>query len=92
MLEYAQETLSELARKTLKDLLHSLGSVGKWHHYDGYSTVSPEKPEAMIAYQENAATAMLERCNLQKVKIYGGVWNRREEYLSFQDIIIVRKP
>jgi hypothetical protein len=27
-----QETLSELARKTLKDLLHSLGSVGKWHH------------------------------------------------------------
>ena len=91
ILDKPQKTLRKLTCEILKEFLISLGSTGKWHHHDEYSIISPEKPEAMVAYQEKALPTMLEQYNLQTVKTYYGVWNGREEYLSFQDIMIVRK-
>jgi len=90
-LDKPQKTLCQLTCETLKELLISLGSTGKWHHHDEYSIISPEKPEAMVAYQKQALLSMLEQYNLQTVKTYYGAWNGREDYLSFQDIMIVQK-
>jgi len=92
ILDGLQESLSSIAKKTLGDLILHLGSSDKWHHYEKYSVISPENPEAIIVYQEKAVIEMIEKSRLEVEEIYRGSWNQGEDYLSFQDVIIIRKP
>jgi len=62
-----------------------------WHHYDNYSVLYPNLPGRVVAYQESTVIKMIEQSNLRLDKIYYGAWNRIEDYLSTQDIIIVSK-
>lgn len=63
----------------------------KWTHKDIYSTRFPDRPEIILAYQESAVRDMLSRNNLNLDRIYYGAWSNPENYLAYQDILIVSK-
>jgi len=51
-----------------------------------------EKPEAAIAYDEEWLRASLGSCGLEIVEpIRWGSWSGRADYLSYQDLLVVRK-
>jgi len=94
LLDGPQESLSPVACEVLKDLLDVVcEGMCRWHHFDNtYAILSPKLPEAGVAYQEHAVVEMVNQSGLSLEKIYYGAWTGREHYLSFQDIVIVRKP
>jgi len=81
------KTLSEIAQKRK----HRKGGPIKWQHNDIYSIRYPDRPEVTIAYQESELKRMIVKSNLQLEKTFYGAWNKAEDYLSYQDIIIVHK-
>lgn len=94
LLDGPQESLSPVAREICKDLLEIVCEGNyKWHHCDNtYAVIYPPRPEAIVAYQEHAVVEMVNQSGLSVDKIYHGSWAERENSLSFQDIVIVRKP
>ncbi len=81
------ETLSEIAQKRKP----KKGGPLNWHHNDVYSVFWPDHPETAIAYQESAVRKMIEQNKLHLEKIYFGSWNKQEDFLSYQDILILSK-
>ncbi len=63
------------------------------HEMDGYFTTKPADPEAAIAYDEGVALKFLDQCGLAaEPPVRYGSWCGRKKYLSYQDIVIARKP
>ena len=88
-----QEDLSPIAKEHWKDLLkYVCEGTGTWHHVDNtYSVLYPPKPEAAVAYQKHAIEEMVNQTGLSIDNIHYGAWSGREEYLSFQDLLILHK-
>lgn len=63
----------------------------KWTLKGVYSTRFPDSPESVLAYQRNVVQDMLSWNNLRLDKIYDGAWSNSENYLAYQDILIVNK-
>jgi len=94
LMDGPQESLGPIAREVCKDLLEIVceGSY-KWHHFDDtYAVIYPPRPEAIVAYQENAVLEMIKQSGLIVNKIHHGSWTGRENYLSFQDIVVLHRP
>jgi hypothetical protein len=49
------------------------------------------KPEAVIAYDHRFILDYFDRLNFQIRNIYPGSWDGKQEYLSFQDVVICTK-
>ncbi|MGH2813232.1 MAG: class I SAM-dependent methyltransferase, partial [Actinomycetota bacterium] len=59
---------------------------------DGYRTVDATRPEEAVAYEENDARSMFERCALEVIEpIRYGSWSGRPDPLSLQDIVVARR-
>lgn len=53
----------------------------------------PARPEAALAYEEELLTALFREAGLQiEEPIRYGLWCGRDEFLSYQDIIVARRP
>ena len=53
----------------------------------------PASPEAALAYAEELLTALFREAGLQiEEPIRYGLWSGRDEFLSYQDIIVARRP
>jgi hypothetical protein len=62
------------------------------YEFDGYRTTDKETPEAVIAYDEKFIRGLYEKSKLNLVEpIRYGSWCGRENFLSYQDIIIAAK-
>ena len=67
-------------------------SIDIKHKCNGYSTVNPAVPEDAIGYPETWIISLFRKYNLEvTIPIKYGNWCGRDNYLSFQDIIIVLK-
>lgn len=62
-----------------------------WHHSEKHSYLYPDAPEAVVAHQESAIRDAAEAADLRVDEIYYGCWNRKEAYLSEQDIVVLSK-
>jgi ubiquinone/menaquinone biosynthesis C-methylase UbiE len=59
---------------------------------DGFRTISEATPERAIAYDEELVLKLCKKHKLDVVEpIHYGVWCERKSFLSYQDIIIVRR-
>ena len=60
---------------------------------DGYYAEDPEMPEKVTAFDETAARTFFSNAGLSIAgDIHYGCWCGRERHVSYQDIIIARKP
>ncbi len=59
--------------------------------YDKYRTVSCEVPEQAIAYDEGWIRDRYRRLGLRELSLDYGSWCGRENYLSYQDLILAAK-
>jgi SAM-dependent methyltransferase len=58
-----------------------------------YRTTNMDIPEAAVAYEEDLVRRLSSRCGLTVVDpIHYGAWSGRRDHVSYQDIVIVRKP
>ncbi len=87
LLQDYPETLSGLAQRRIR----GPKVPTKWQHDGIYSVLYPEQPEAIVAYQQSGVLDMIDKAGLRKEKIYYGSWNRERDYLSVQDIVIIRR-
>ena len=68
------------------------GTYNFEHTGPGYRTTNPSQPEEAIAYPETFIRNLYERHGLKiREPISYGSWCGREDYLSFQDIIVAAK-
>lgn len=71
--------------------------AGKTHQnfsYDhrGFWTTDPETPETAVAYDEFWARRLFEKCGLEIIEpVHYGSWSGRQNFLSYQDLVIARK-
>lgn len=56
-----------------------------------YWIINKDVPEAAIAYDENELIAMHEKHGFAASKFHYGSWSSREDYFSYQDIVILEK-
>ncbi|RLA90379.1 MAG: class I SAM-dependent methyltransferase [Deltaproteobacteria bacterium] len=62
------------------------------YEFGNYKTIDPNIPEIAISYDESFIIDLIKKNGLKIIKpIYYGSWCGREDFLSFQDIIIVSK-
>ena len=62
------------------------------HEMDGCFTTKPADPEAAIAYDEAIALQFFGKCGLDlEPPVHYGSWCGRENYLSYQDIVVAGK-
>jgi SAM-dependent methyltransferase len=58
----------------------------------GCMTTDDQDPEAAIAYEETAVDAMFASCRLRVIQpVHYGSWCGRNDFLSYQDIVIATK-
>ena len=57
----------------------------------GYATISPEMPERAVAFDEEFVTTLYESVGLRIVRVEHGSWCGRQEFLSYQDLILAEK-
>jgi SAM-dependent methyltransferase len=62
------------------------------HQLPGCWTSDPVTPETAVAYDALAIAPLLERHALTHAGTHFGSWSGRSDYLSYQDIVIARKP
>lgn len=68
------------------------GTVSFPHEREGCRIADPERPEALVAYEEaDIRGAYRERGLTIMEPIHYGSWCGRERYASFQDMVIARK-
>jgi SAM-dependent methyltransferase len=80
--------LNEEAKKRIADGSSSL----LFHHpLNGCWTINPEIPESAVAYDELKIGEFLENNGFALESIHYGKWSGRSEYLSYQDLLILRK-
>lgn len=60
------------------------------HYVDGRYIAYPDDPEVCVGFDQNDIIAIFEKEGMH-VKIYPGSWCGREQYTSFQDILIAYK-
>lgn len=58
------------------------------HAFDKYRTISLEVPEAAIAFDEGRIRDLYRRLGLKVIRLDYGSWCARENYLSYQDLIL----
>jgi SAM-dependent methyltransferase len=58
---------------------------------DRYATISPEMPERAIAFDEDFVRALYAAAGLRIARVDYGSWCGREEFLSYQDLILAEK-
>lgn len=77
--------LNEESRRLIAQGKSSLpfGSV-----QDGYATIAPEMPERAIAFDEDFVRELYAAAGLRIVRVDYGSWCGREEFLSYQDLIV----
>lgn len=71
------------AGKSTQKLVHPFGD----HCY----VVSPEYPEASIGYEKSAMLDLVTQGGFKVQNICKGSWSGREDYVSYQDIMIISK-
>lgn len=63
------------------------------HPGEGYVTIDPAVPEAAIAFEETFLRALMAQNDLEiQEPIRYGSWCRREDTLTYQDVVIATKP
>jgi len=62
------------------------------HEMDGYLTVDTDVPENAIGFEEEYVRGLYRKHGLEVDAIRYGSWCGRGEFLSFQDIVLARKP
>ena len=79
LLNEESETLISLGRSTL-DFSHKM---------QGFKTTNEKDPEAAIAYDEKSIIRLFEKHKLRIIQpIHYGSWCKRDNFLSYQDIIV----
>lgn len=63
----------------------------KYPFEDNCCVVSLEYPEASIGYEKSAMLEFVKEAGFQLLNIYDGSWCGRENYTSYQDIIVICK-
>ncbi len=58
----------------------------------GYRVISPDQPELAVCYPETGVLSTFQAHGLELQLKMQGSWCGRNTYLSFQDILMVRKP
>jgi ubiquinone/menaquinone biosynthesis C-methylase UbiE len=58
---------------------------------NGYATISSDVPERAVALEEGFVTSLYRQLGLQIVRIDYGSWCGRDNYLSYQDLILADK-
>jgi SAM-dependent methyltransferase len=58
---------------------------------DGYSTISAEVPEHAVGFEESYITSLYNRLGLKIVRLDYGSWCGRDEFLSYQDLVLAVK-
>jgi SAM-dependent methyltransferase len=58
---------------------------------DGYRTISAEVPEHAVAFEESVITSLYDRRGLKIVRRDYGSWCGRDEFLSYQDLVLAVK-
>jgi SAM-dependent methyltransferase len=86
LLDGKPEFVNEIAQKRCPHI-----PLIKWHHKGIYSIAYPDKPEKAVAYQESEVNNLIKKSDLHLEKIYYGSWNRLDDYLSLQDMVVVGK-
>jgi ubiquinone/menaquinone biosynthesis C-methylase UbiE len=82
VLNEESENLVRLGRSTL-DFRHKI---------EGCLTTNKKEPETAIAYNEESVKRFFEKYRLKIVQpIHYGSWCKRDNFLSYQDIIVVAK-
>lgn len=61
------------------------------HNENDYYTINTNIPESNIAYDLLWLEKEMNKANFQLLEIKNGSWSGRKEFLSFQDILIVKK-
>ncbi len=62
------------------------------HKIEGCSTINKKDPEAAIAYNEESVKRLFEKYGLKIIHpIHYGSWCKRNNFLSYQDIIVAAK-
>jgi hypothetical protein len=51
-----------------------------------------EQPEKIVAYEEEFMRTLITSAGLVSEQVYSGSWCGRTNFLSYQDIIVVRRP
>jgi SAM-dependent methyltransferase len=58
---------------------------------DGYATISREVPERAVAFEEDVVRSLYRNVGLEIVRLDYGSWCGRENFLSYQDLILAAK-
>jgi hypothetical protein len=80
--------LNEESRRLITAGSSSLDFV---HPLAGYWTTNPAIPETAIAYEEQGLVELLARNGFKPDSIQAGRWCGRSEYVSYQDIVVLKK-
>lgn len=63
------------------------------HQMQGFFTTDPKVPENAIAYDDDLIRGLFPTCGLDIIHpIYYGYWCKRATSLTYQDVVIARKP
>ena len=80
--------LNEESRRLITAGSSSLDFV---HPLAGYWTTNPAIPETAIAYEEQGLVELLASNGFKLDSIQAGRWCGRSEYVSYQDIVVLKK-
>lgn len=80
----------------LNELVHQLildkkSTFQFLHTYEDCRIDNPEVPEAVVGYEEEKLKGLFAKYNFDIESINYGNWSGRQDYLSFQDILILKK-
>lgn len=77
---------------SLKNIENNKSTIMFKNEYDNYRTNNLDIPEAAVAYDEEFFIGLLKKYGFEIYKpIQYGSWSGREKYLSFQDIVVIKK-
>ena len=62
------------------------------HSYGDYLLMDKNVKEANIAYEENYLQKLYDKYGLKKTAVYYGQWSNSDDFVSFQDVVILSKP
>jgi SAM-dependent methyltransferase len=81
-----------LNQESIKSINAQSSTIDFKHKVEGYRIKDPDVPEAAVAYDENYIQGIYEKNDLQITPpVHYGSWCGRENFLSYQDIVVAVK-